>query len=242
MGRRKRILLKLTGELFIDPDTSEISNNVIKNVVKQIKQLQKHYQFGIVTGGGNFFRGDEQGKQLGITSGSSHQIGMLATMMNGLMVNDFLTQENIDSQIFTAQLCLGVGSPINHDSLKTALKQDKHLIFVGGTGNPFFTTDTNAVLRALEIEADEIWKGTDVDGIYSSDPHKDSSAEFIKDITYKEALERNLKVMDATAFTLASSHNLAIRVFNIFDKKALLHASSDKNFGSKIHSLRIIND
>jgi len=235
MSTKKRILLKLTGEIFLDPETNSISSTAIKNVIKQIKTLCDRYQFAIVTGGGNFFRGDQQGKQLGLTSWAGHQIGMLATMMNGLMINDFLGQEDIPSQVFTAHVCLGVGFPINHESIKTALNQDKTIIFVGGTGNPFFTTDTNAVLRALEIEADEIWKGTNVGGVYSDDPRTDKSAEFIKELTYKEALDRNIKVMDATAFTLASLHNLTIRVFNIYDNNALLNAAENKNFGSIIH-------
>jgi len=236
MGTKKRILLKLTGKVFLDPDSCNLSTATIKKIVGQIKQLRNTCQFSIVTGGGNFFRGDEQGKQLGITPWSSHQIGILATMMNGLMVNDLLKQENIASEVFTATVCWDVGFPVNHEAVKAQLANGKTLVFVGGTGNPFFTTDTNAVLRSLQIEADEIWKGTDVDGVYNIDPHREPSAKFIKKITYQEALDRKLKIMDSTAFTLASLHKLTIRVFNIFANDALLDAARNDNFGSTINS------
>jgi uridylate kinase len=232
---KKRMLLKITGEVFLDPKSSKLSTTTIKNVISQIKQLENKYQFGIVTGGGNFFRG-EQGKQLGITPWCAHQIGMLATMMNGLMIDDLFKQQNINSEVFNAIACQGYGSPVSHDQVQNSLKEGKILIFIGGTGNPFFTTDTNAVLRALEIGADEIWKGTDVTGIYSNDPHIDPSSTFIKDVTYQEALNTNLGVMDATAFSLASKHKLTIRIFNLFTENALLEVAKNKDFGSIIHS------
>ncbi|TET05823.1 UMP kinase [Candidatus Dependentiae bacterium] len=234
MSTKKRILLKLTGEVFLDPKSGKLSTTAIKNVITQIKRLENKYQFGIVTGGGNFFRG-EQGKQLGITPWCAHQIGMLATMMNGIMINNLLKQQNIISEVFNAIVCQGFGMPISYDVVQNSLKEGKTLIFVGGTGNPFFTTDTNAVLRALQIGADEIWKGTDVAGVYSNDPHVDPSATFIKDLTYQEALNMHLGVMDATAFTLASVHKLTIRIFNIFADNALLQTIENKDFGSIIH-------
>ena len=235
MSTKKRVLLKLTGEIFLDPKSCGLSTVAIKKVIAQIKQLHDRYQFCIVTGGGNFFRGDEQGKKLGLGAWSGHQIGMLATMMNGLIIDDLLGQENIPSEIFTATVCLDVGFPINHEAVKNSLEERKTLIFVGGTGNPFFTTDTNAVLRALEIEADEIWKGTNVGGVYSTDPRIDPEATFIKDLTYQQALDKKIKVMDATAFTLASQHKLTIRVFNIWKNDALHEVASNKDFGSTIH-------
>jgi uridylate kinase len=234
MSTKKRILLKLTGEVFLDPKSGKLSTDTIKNVITQIKHLENKYQFGIVTGGGNFFRG-EQGKQLGITPWRAHQIGMLATMMNGLIINDLFKQQNIMSEVFNAFVCQGFGMPVSYDDVQNSLKEGKILIFIGGTGNPFFTTDTNAVLRALQIGADEIWKGTDVAGVYSNDPHVDPSATFIKDLTYQEALNTNLGVMDTTAFTLASVHKLTIRIFNIFAKNALLETVKNKDFGSIIH-------
>jgi len=235
MSKKKRVLLKLTGEIFLDPKSCQLSLNAIKKVIEQIKQLRDTYQFCIVTGGGNFFRGDEEGKKLELGSWTGHQIGMLATMMNGLIIDDLLAQEKIPSQVFTATACFCVGSPTNRKAVKASLAEDKTLIFVGGTGNPFFTTDTNAVLRALEIEADEIWKGTDVDGVYSSDPHIESDAQFIKDLSYQEALDKKIKVMDATAFTLAWKHNLIIRVFNVLKDNALHEMAQNKDFGSTIH-------
>lgn len=236
MSSRKTVLLKITGEIFCAPDLGCPSSNKINTIARQIKTLSHLYDFGIVIGGGNFFRGNIQGKSLGLSSSVGHQIGMLATMMNGLIVKDLFEQHDIRSTIFCAIPTSEVGIPISNQAIRAAQQRGECLIFTGGTGNPFFTTDTTAVLRALQMNAAEVWKGTTVDGIYCTDPKKNPQANIIKDITFKEALLNNLKIMDATAFTLAQEYNLPIRIFNIFKEDALIKAASDASFGSIMHS------
>lgn len=235
MKSKKTILLKLTGEILRDPDNNALTNHQLNTVASQIKVLSNQYAFGIVVGGGNFFRGNIQGKALGLSSSVGHQIGMLATMMNGLIVKDLFEQHNIPSTLFCAVPTSEVGIPISNQAIKGAMEKGECLIFTGGTGNPFFTTDTTAVLRALQMEAAAVWKGTNVDGIYTADPRKDTSANIIKEITFKDAVLQNLKIMDATAFVLAREYKLPIRVFNIFHKDALVKAAQDSSFGSIVH-------
>lgn len=233
MHSKKKILLKLTGTIFLDNE-QKLSVNLFKQLAQQIKKLHDTHQFGIVIGGGNFFRGNEHGKRLGLNPSMGHQIGMLATMMNGLMVKDILEQNDLGVSLFCAVPSPEVGAPITHQDIMDAVVNSRILIFTGGTGNPFFTTDTTAVLRALQMQADELWKGTRVDGIYSADPNKDTDAKLLKKVTYGQALQQNLGIMDATAFALAQSYKQKIRVFSIFGPDALLQAASSTNFGSII--------
>lgn len=233
MDTKKRILIKITGTVFLNRENS-LSVDLFKQIAQQIKQLHATHQFGIVIGGGNFFRGNEHGKRLGLNPSIGHQIGMLATMMNGLMVKDILEQQDLGVSLFCAVPSPEVGAPITHQDIMEALVHNRILIFTGGTGNPFFTTDTTAVLRALQMQADELWKGTRVDGIYSSDPKKDTQAQLLKKVTYRQALQQNLGIMDATAFALAQDHKQKIRVFSIFEPDALLQAAKSPHFGSLI--------
>jgi uridylate kinase len=233
MDSKKKILVKITGTVFLDQEKS-LSVALFKQIARQIKELHASHRFGIVIGGGNFFRGNEHGKQLGINPSIGHQIGMLATMMNGLLVKDILEQQHLDVALFCAVPSPEVGAPITHQDIMDALVHDRILIFTGGTGNPFFTTDTTAVLRALQMQADELWKGTRVDGIYSSDPKKDPRAQLLKQVTYQQALQHNLGIMDATAFALAQQYKQKIRVFSIFEPNALVQAVQSPHFGSII--------
>lgn len=236
MKENKRIiLLKITGEILLSPSTRELDSTHIRNIALQIKKLQETHLFGIVIGGGNFFRGAQQGKQLGISTPVGHLVGMLGTMMNGLIAKDIFEQYDISCVLFCAVPSGEVGIPISDQAIKAALAQKQCPIFTGGTGNPFFTTDTNAVLRGLQIDADEVWKGTSVDGIYTKDPRKFPDAKFIQEIEYKNALAEDLAIMDSTAFALAQRYKLPLRVFNIFTPEALLHAAHDIHFGSIIH-------
>lgn len=234
MQSKKRILLKLTGEIFLNQQTNQLDPSFINQVIQQLVQLTPTHQFGIVMGGGNFFRGYEHGTRLGVRPTAGHQVGMLATILNGLILKDLLEQQNCKATLFCAIPTPGIGLPTSQQEIDTALEHDSILIFTGGTGNPFFTTDTNAVLRALQIEADEIWKGTNVDGVYDADPHQNPHAKLLPQLTYTTALERHLAIMDATAFVLAQQHHQTIRVFNIFTHDALLHAARDAHFGSVI--------
>jgi uridylate kinase len=234
MEQKRTILLKLTGDIFTSEQDTQLHDEHTRMLAQQLQQLSARYRFGIVIGGGNFFRGSKEGKQLGLTPSVGHQIGMLATMMNGLILKDLLEQEGVPASLFSAVPSPEIGIPISAQTIQSALARNHCLIFAGGTGNPFFTTDTTAVLRALQINASEIWKGTGVDGIYDEDPKKNPAAHFLKKVSYTEALINNFGIMDATAFALANDHKLTIRVFNIFHKNAIITAAEDETFGSKV--------
>lgn len=234
MFGKKRILLKVTGEIFCSTGTKTFSNEHLIALIQQIKQLHDTHQFGIVVGGGNIFRGDIQGKQLGMRASMSHYAGMLATMINGIAIQDLLEQHNMPARIFSALNCPEIGAPIMPTSIEQAVDNAQTLIFTGGTGNPFFTTDTNAVLRALQMHATAVWKATNVDGVYTADPKRDGTAQKIDTLTYAHALQMQLGIMDSTAFALAQKNGMPIKIFNIFDQDALLKAAHDDSFGSLI--------
>jgi uridylate kinase len=232
--KKKAIVLKLTGELLMHKD-QHIDGSRIAAIAEHIKALHNTHHFSIVIGGGNFFLGSRQGVSLGLTPFIAHQIGMLATIMNGLIVNDIFEQHHLPSRLFSAFAIPEIAQPLSQQLIESALSANKCLIFSGGTGNPFFSTDTTAILRALQVNAVEVWKGTLVDGIYSSDPHKDTSAEFIPSISHQDILQKRLGIMDLAAIALAQQYRLPIRIFNIFHEKALLNAAQDQTFGSIIH-------
>jgi len=221
------LLIKISGELFSDSEQ-------IKSVITQTKTLCLKHKVGIVVGGGNFFRGSKDGGRIGLQKSSAHEIGMLSTIVNGIVLKDFLLQESVSCQILSAFSCPEIASSINQNSIKNSFEENNCVIFVGGTGNPFFTTDTNAVLRAIQIGAKQVWKGTKVDGVYESDPLIEKNSKFYSEISYSQVLEKGLKVIDKTAVTLAQENEIEIRVFNIFEKNALLKAQKDPGFGSTI--------
>lgn len=231
---RTKILLKLTGEIFISPKTRALTNTILKSIIEQIKQLEHSYQFGIVIGGGNFFRGSQQGFALGISPSVGHQVGMLATMMNALLIKDLFESCKIPATILCAIDCPEVGPAISQQTIQAALEHGKTIIFAGGTGNPFFTTDTTAILRGLQIQAEEVWKGTHIDGVYDSDPQQNPSAHFLQYVSYDQALDKKLGIMDATAFALAATYKKKVRIFSIFEPNALIQAAENLNFGSTI--------
>ena len=234
MNKRKPILLKLSGTVFQKQKNDSDDSLPINHIVEQIKQLNKEYQFAIVIGGGNFFRGSQQGKTIGTRPMVNHYVGMIATIMNGLLLQDLLSQTHLNADLLSTFICPEFAKPISPQIITKSFKENDIIIFSGGTGNPFFTTDTNAIVRALEIHTDEVWKATDVDGVYDSDPKKNHDAKLIAKTTYKQALEHNLNIMDQTAFTLAEEHGITTRVFNIFKKNALLDVAQNKQFGSTI--------
>lgn len=227
----KRILLKLTGTILLDAD-GKLSSVHITQLARQLYALRSSHRFGIVIGGGNFFRGGQHGVAMGLQPTTAHQVGMLATMMNGLIIRNICMQLGLSTTVLCALPCPTVGQLVSEHAIQQAQQRDDIIIFTGGTGNPFFTTDTTAVLRALQMGADEIWKATDVNGIYHTDPRKQPDARFIPAITYNEALRQNLAIMDSTAYTLAAQHNLMIRVFNAFASDALIQAAHNQTFGS----------
>ena len=211
----KRVLLKISGEALGGKNGVGLDTEILKSLARELKLvLDKGVQIALVCGAGNFFRGlsDKGGKMNRV---SADYIGMLGTVMNALAVADFLKQEGIDATVQSAvempRLCDRI-QPLKADKL---LDKGEVVIFAGGTGNPFFSTDSTAALRAAEIGAEVVLKATKVDGVYSSDPVKDSTATRFDTITYKEVLEKKLKVMDLTAITFCSENKLPIIVFDM---------------------------
>ncbi len=158
----------------------------LSDVLDNLNSLRETHQFGIVIGGGNFFRGHQQGNAFGLRPTAGHTVGMLATLMNGVILKDLMVQAGIRARLLTALACDAVAQPINQSAIDDGFNADEILIFAGGTGNPFFTTDTNAIMRALQIQAHEVWKATNIDGIYTADPHTHTNATIIKRITHQE--------------------------------------------------------
>jgi uridylate kinase len=213
--RIKRILLKLSGEVLsgargygFDPDAVSLMAKGVRDACDSGAQV------GVVIGGGNIFRGADASSIVSDRV-SADTMGMLATIINALALKEALNKTGIDARVLTAIEMPKVAETMTKTVALEHLNAGRVVIFGGGTGNPFFTTDTNAALRALEIEADVLIKATKVDGIYDRDPVKHSDAVFLKDIDYDEALSKNLGVMDATAIALCRENNLPIRVINI---------------------------
>jgi uridylate kinase len=235
MAAKKRILLKLTGEAFLSTQNHSLNPSHINKIIDQIKELSSKIQFGIVVGGGNFFRGKEHGTKMGLCQPVAHQIGILATLMNGMILKDLLEQRKLKASLFTAITCPEIATSISQQALDYTLEAGHIIIFAGGTGNPFFSTDTTAVLRGLQMNSHEVWKASTIDGVYTADPRTHKNAQRLQSLTFRYALDHQLKIMDATAFTLAAENKQTIRVFDIFTDNALIHTANSKNFGSMIH-------
>lgn len=219
----RRILLKLSGEALMGDEQFGIDPKVLDRMAQEIKELvELGVQVGLVIGGGNLFRGEGLAKA-GMNRVVGDHMGMLATVMNGLAMRDALHRAFVNARLMSAIDLKGVCDSYNWADAISLLKSGRVVIFCAGTGNPFFTTDSAACLRGIEIEADLVLKGTKVDGVYSADPVKDPSAQLYKQISYNEVLQKQLKVMDLAAFTLARDHNLPIRVFNM-NKPGVLRA------------------
>ncbi|WP_348666580.1 UMP kinase [Arsenophonus symbiont of Ornithomya chloropus] len=211
----QRILLKLSGEVLQGSKNFGIDAKVLDRMANEIKELVKlNIQVGVVIGGGNLFRGEGLA-EAGMNRVVGDHMGMLATVINGLAMRDALQRVSINAELMSAIPLNGVCSNYSCLEAISLLRNGKVVIFSAGTGNPFFTTDSAACLRGIEIEADIALKATKVDGIYSSDPSKSLNVVFYDKLTYQDVLERELKVMDLAAFTLARDHNLPIRIFNI---------------------------
>lgn len=222
----KTLIIKLSGELFSNIDAT-------KSIVDQIKTISKKCRLGLVLGGGNFFRGARNNHELQLNKESAHNIGMLSTIVNGIILRDFLFQASVKSSIVSALQCPSIAKNITQQQIESEFEKNNIVIFVGGTGNPFFTTDTNAILRALQTDACQVWKATKVDGIYSVDPSIEAGTLY-KTISHQEVLDKKLGVIDLSAIALAQEHKLPIRVFNLFEKHALCKALEDSSFGSVI--------
>ena len=217
----KRILLKLSGEALMGNDSFGVNPDTITKIVKEIEvAISIGTELAIVIGGGNIFRGVALGAA-GMDRATADYMGMLATVMNALALQDAMKHAGINSRVQSAINIDQIVEPYIRGKAIRYLEDKKIVIFAAGTGNPFFTTDTAAALRAMEINADIMIKATKVDGIFSDDPEENPEAKMYKKITFDEAIIKNLKVMDATAFTLCRDQKLPIAVFNIFKKDAL---------------------
>ncbi|MCP5246614.1 MAG: UMP kinase [Burkholderiales bacterium] len=219
--RYQRILLKLSGEALMGEDSYGINQTVIGRIVAEIKEINKlGVEIAIVVGGGNIFRGMKSTND-GIERVTADYMGMLATVMNALALHDAMKQAGLVPRIQSALRIDQVVEPYIRGKAIRYLKEGWVVIFAAGTGNPFFTTDTAAALRGMEMNVDIMLKATKVDGIYSSDPKIDPQATRFQKLTFDEAIVKNLRVMDATALTLCRDQNLPLNVFSIFKPGAL---------------------
>ncbi len=233
MNTYRRILLKLSGEILAS-DNQNIDPQMLDKVVNIVQPvLNIGVEVAVVIGGGNIFRGKNLANA-GMNRVTGDHIGMLATVMNALAISDAFIRQNIPCQVMSGfPIGGGVCDPVDHNKAKNALTQGKVVIFSAGTGSPCFTTDTGAALRAVEIEADIIFKATKVDGIYSSDPLKDSNAVKFESLSFDSAIKQNIQVMDTSAFTLCQEHNINICVFSMLDDiKTLANILSGKRIGT----------
>ena len=230
----KRILLKLSGEALMGDRQYGIDPKKIAEYAEEIKKVvDKGIQVAIVIGGGNIFRG-VAGASNGMDRVQADYMGMLATAINGLALQSALEDIDVKTRLLTAIKMEQVAEPFIKRRAVRHLEKGRVVIFGGGTGNPYFTTDTAAVLRAIEVSAEVILKGTRVDGVYSSDPEIDASATKFKNITFKDVMEKGLKVMDMTAFTLSEENKLPIIVFDMNKKGNLLKLISGEHIGTKV--------
>ena len=229
----KRVLLKLSGEALAGKDKTGINVNVITGLCNKIKELvELGVQVSIVVGGGNFWRGRRNGEQMEKTT--ADYMGMLATTLNALAIKDALLAKNVPTVVQTAIEMNVIAEPYTKRNAVKYLEEGKVVIFACGTGNPFFTTDTAAALRAVETEADVILLGKNIDGVYSADPKVDPTAERYTEISYTEVLTKDLKVMDSTATALCKDNNMPLLVFGIADPENIVKAVKGENVGTTV--------
>lgn len=230
----KRILLKLSGEMLQGESQFGIDPVFLNQLAKGISTLiAAGIQVAVVIGGGNLFRGEAL-SQHGLDRVTGDQMGMMATIMNGLALSDALKQQGESVLVLSALPVAGVVDVFEHRRAMDALNKGQVTIFVGGTGNPFFTTDSAASLRAIEISADILLKATKVDGVYSDDPAKNPKATRYTHITYNDVLEKQLRVMDLTAICMCRDHRMPLRVFNLLEDQALDRIAQGEMLGTLV--------
>ena len=230
----RRVLLKLSGEALMGGDAFGINREVLARIVAELREVMATgVQLALVVGGGNFFRGVSVGAQ-GMDRAQADYMGMLATVMNALALQDALRQADVPVAVLSGLAVAGVVDGYSRRAALEHLEAGRVVIFGGGTGNPFFTTDTAATLRGVEIGADLVLKATKVDGVYDRDPVKHPDAVRYARVTYDEALTKRLGVMDATAIALAREQNLPLRVFSINKPGSLLRVVLGENEGTLV--------
>jgi uridylate kinase len=232
----KRILLKLSGEALMGEQGNGIDAGTVKRLASEIRELSRvGIEVGVVIGGGNILRGAEKASE-GLDRITSDHMGMLATVINGLAMQDALENLGQNVRVMSALKINQVCEDYIRRRAVRHLEKGRVVIFAAGIGNPFFTTDSAASLRAIEIDAGLLIKATKVDGVYSSDPKKDPNARLYPSLTYDQALSEKLKVMDATALVLCRDNNMPLRVMNIFEPGAIMRLMQGGNVGSLIET------
>ncbi len=231
----RRILLKLSGEALLAPDGAPIAPQFLSYLAGEVEQVVKEgVQTAIVVGGGNIFRGLQQTERTGIDRATGDYMGMIATVINALALQSAFEKQGIATRVQSAIEMSKVAEPYIRRRAIRHLEKGRVVIFGAGTGNPFFTTDTAAALRAVEIGADLLIKATKVDGLYDKDPARNRDAVFIKHTTFAEALRKGYQVMDASALQLCAENKLAVKIVNIFTSGAILAALRGDDAGSLI--------
>jgi uridylate kinase len=230
----RRALLKLSGEALAGERGVGVDFGVIERLADELKAVrQLGADLGLVIGGGNIIRGAQASRQ-GMDRVSADYMGMLATVINALAIQDILEKKGVDTRVMTAIRMEALAEPYIRRRALRHLEKGRVVIFAGGTGNPYFSTDTAAVLRALEIEAGVILKATNVDGVYSADPKKDRAAEFIPEVSFHDAIVKGLGVMDANAFGLCKDNDLPITVFNVNRPGAIARILQGERIGTLV--------
>lgn len=230
----KRILLKLSGEALQGDEGFGIDPSILDRMALEIKELlAMNVEVGVVLGGGNLFRGAKLAKA-GMNRVVGDHMGMLATVMNGLAMRDALHRADVNAKLMSAFQLNGICDTYNWSEAIKMLREKRVVIFSAGTGSPFFTTDSAACLRGIEIEADVVLKATKVDGVYDKDPAKNADAVLYHHLSYEEVIDKELQVMDLAAFTLARDHGMPIRVFNMGKAGALREVVTGTEEGTTI--------
>jgi uridylate kinase len=230
----KRILLKLSGEALMGDDAYGINRDTVKSIVAQVKEVADlGVEIGVVIGGGNIFRGLAPAAE-GMDRATADYMGMMATVMNALALQDAMKHAGLNARVQSALNIEAVAEPYIRGKAIRYLEEGRVVIFGAGTGNPFFTTDTAAALRSMEINAEIVLKATKVDGIYTDDPKKNPNATRYETVSFDEAISKNLKVMDATALTLCRDARMPIGVFSIFKQGALKRVVMGENEGTRV--------
>ena len=234
MGRR--VVLKLSGEAFADQQLNYgIDPEIVDRVATEIAQVvAEGYQVAVVVGGGNIFRGLSSAAK-GMDRANADYMGMLATVINALALRDALERAGAPTRVQTAITVQEVAEPYIRLRAIRHLEKGRVVIFAAGTGNPFFTTDTTAALRAAEVGAEVVLKATKVDGVYNADPVSDPTAELMESLTYMEVLSQQLKVMDSTAITMCMDNDIPIRVFNLAEPGNIAAAVRGESIGTRVH-------
>jgi uridylate kinase len=234
-AKYKRILLKLSGEAFLGKREHGIDTSVCAHLAKQIKEvLDLGVEISLVVGGGNIFRGAVRSEEFEMERTVADYMGMLATVLNGLALQNALENHGVSSRVMTAIQMPQIAEHYIRRRAMRHLEKKRVVIFVAGTGNPYFTTDTAAALRSVEIKVDVLLKGTKVEGVYSSDPFKEKDAKLFKKLSYMDVINKGLKIMDSTAVTLCMENNLPIKVFNFMKEGNLKDIVLGKDIGTVI--------